>query len=521
MPDCGDTSLGDAMRSTRSAALCASALCLLGLSRCDLDPAQDEVMQTDPAALRALESSHRELLSFFRSNEIARSSFVWADLAAMERHIEDHEKTLSMQWAVDSDTIEQWFPDPEPEIMLTLRFEVTEWLVTTESGTVRVGITLDDGEDYAEAISLQGDLEVLGLDDASRAEGVEGVVRQTVKHVFARQDALHADWEVARARAQDKLMGCPSGTMYQRERRSAAPDVHLCASGTGVRTGPYAEGELDDDLSGVRLVEGELYRGKRTGEWTFRDGEGTRTSRVTYRGGVPDGPVTIYWSNGKKQWSGELDRNRRHGDWKYYSASGARVGAFRFSNGTLRAAWTYHDTGQIHETSSYDENGRRDGTWTRKNKSGVVVERRSYSHGLEDGTWRWYRSDGTTKRSEVWSAGTLTKTDDTQVRASASRSRKRGGPSGSDVARCASEALLGEIAGLPYDDSDALTRVVMAGLNGFAINAIVGFFLGEDPFADTQALEAGVVSGLQQAMCEAGDAACITAAAAATANCLK
>ena len=109
-------------------------------------------------------------------------------------------------------------------------------------------------------------------------------------------DGYMEDFEVEQHRILGERFGCPSETTFEhgpKDWNAGSVTSHWCMT-SGVRHGPFAQGDLDVHFKGVRRVEGRYDRGTRDGHWVVRDESGQVTEESWWSKGTkvaaPDAP---------------------------------------------------------------------------------------------------------------------------------------------------------------------------------------------------------------------------------------
>ena len=98
---------------------------------------------------------------------------------------------------------------------------------------------------------------------------------------------------------------------------------------------------------------GKLVNGKKHGTWkeVYSD---MRTLVENYKNGNLDGAVSLFYTNGQKEWR------------------------YNYSNGILNGSYSRWYSNGIKATNGYFENGEPVGLWAWWNKNGVITKKQDY-----------------------------------------------------------------------------------------------------------------------------------------------
>ncbi|MEN9444528.1 MAG: hypothetical protein RIS47_1418 [Bacteroidota bacterium] len=69
-------------------------------------------------------------------------------------------------------------------------------------------------------------------------------------------------------------------------------------------------------------MEGGIANGQRDGVWTYFKEDGKKWMEESYKDGVMQGPVTVWYLNGELKYEGEYTAGRPSGKWKFYDEKG-------------------------------------------------------------------------------------------------------------------------------------------------------------------------------------------------------
>jgi antitoxin component YwqK of YwqJK toxin-antitoxin module len=151
-------------------------------------------------------------------------------------------------------------------------------------------------------------------------------------------------------------------------------------NGTIARTKMYTVG-------GKIMGEGKYVNEKKDSLWKFYDEDGGLLSEESYVNGLKDGKSKVYYM------SGNLAEERT---WKMGVLDGPRA--------------NYFESGQIKYKGQYVK-GKVEGKVTFYHLTGKVDAEGMYVNDLKNGPWKYYNEDGSLKRTDTYSYGTLTSPD--------------------------------------------------------------------------------------------------------------
>lgn len=72
-------------------------------------------------------------------------------------------------------------------------------------------------------------------------------------------------------------------------------------------------------------MEGELLDGKREGPWASFFPNGGIRSRITFKGGMEEGPTEVYHDNGMTYYTGQYRAGVTVGEWTFYDPQGKEL----------------------------------------------------------------------------------------------------------------------------------------------------------------------------------------------------
>ena len=79
---------------------------------------------------------------------------------------------------------------------------------------------------------------------------------------------------------------------------------------------------LEKYSSGVIKMKGNVFGGKREGQWFSFYPDGTPWSQSVYIKGMLNGPTVTFHENGKRNYLGEYTDGKRSGKWTFWDTSG-------------------------------------------------------------------------------------------------------------------------------------------------------------------------------------------------------
>ncbi len=271
------------MRLRHAPLILLASLPLLVAEDCGpVPPEQDPVLLGHPEVIARLEADHGPAISMLReylerSDEdrvafrIRGDTFAFEEIDALRASIPRLERVVAVEYRQDGSPDDPWCGEGAE----TTRFEldlVTRGILGGLQPRVAVFElcrTEDAGPD-----SIRSDVGELYIRDEA---WVARVLRRAEAEAVRQVNRYQIDRAMARQQIQGELLGCPAGTLHERE-----GDTHFCAS-DGVKHGPWVKGDLTDTLVGPRLVEGAYHNGAMHGLWTQFDSEGRALSSTEWQ----------------------------------------------------------------------------------------------------------------------------------------------------------------------------------------------------------------------------------------------
>jgi len=207
--------------------------------------------------------------------------------------------------------------------------------------------------------------------------------------------------------------------------------------------------------NGNVLEQGHYRAGKKSGKWASFNREGASRSEELWREGERHGEAVVMQDNGVPLSRGQYDNGLPSGEWSLYNADGKtrsiltyvegkvtterpQNGEFeatypsgrpewmgRYAHGNLDGPFTaWHDLGEWQMVPA-EEGGVRGGPPTQgagragggspmrqELRNQPMKEMGEYTAGVKDGTWRYFDEQGDHIRTERWTLGKLTGTEE-------------------------------------------------------------------------------------------------------------
>jgi antitoxin component YwqK of YwqJK toxin-antitoxin module len=86
--------------------------------------------------------------------------------------------------------------------------------------------------------------------------------------------------------------------------------------------------------------------------------------QFTYKNGLPDGEMLMWYKNGKLKRKGYFREGKRNGKWETWDESGKKILEVHFKNDQLDGLFVmYNENGEVMERGIYKAN-KRTGNWT-------------------------------------------------------------------------------------------------------------------------------------------------------------
>ena len=154
-------------------------------------------------------------------------------------------------------------------------------------------------------------------------------------------------------------------------------------------------------------MSGQFVDNKKQGVWTEFYQNGNTKSTITYKDNAQNGPVKIFYEDGKLSEEGYWKINHWVGSYKYY----------HHSNGQLAYDWLFDEEGRrtgeqkyYYENGSiriagYWQNGLQNGQYQEYYDSGKLRAESQWKFGKTDGVVKEYYENGTLKAERVFNNG--------------------------------------------------------------------------------------------------------------------
>ena len=143
--------------------------------------------------------------------------------------------------------------------------------------------------------------------------------------------------------------------------------------------GVYKQKYNDDILNGIiykilddrKVVLGNLKNGRKDGLWK-KWYPNKRKLEETYNHGLLDGPVSLFYKNGQREWRHTYNNGQLEGLWTYWYENGQKMKEGNFECGDSTGIWIWWDkNGYIKNQKKYKK--RKNGIWTNYNEY-VLIE---------------------------------------------------------------------------------------------------------------------------------------------------
>jgi antitoxin component YwqK of YwqJK toxin-antitoxin module len=186
------------------------------------------------------------------------------------------------------------------------------------------------------------------------------------------------------------------------------------ALGSGAKLGPYIKWDQDgnkrfqayyinDQPQGVmttyytdeRKEEEKEYRnGVLNGRWTQWNRDGDKVAEGTFAAGKKNGKFRYWDRHGDLSSEGSYRNNLESGVWINYYPDGETQSKIAWQNGMKNGrAETYYQNGQLSAVGNYKDN-KYDGLWMYYTEEGRLKTRGSYLEGRKNGPWTNYDQNG-------------------------------------------------------------------------------------------------------------------------------
>lgn len=133
------------------------------------------------------------------------------------------------------------------------------------------------------------------------------------------------------------------------------------------------------------------------GEWKNYDSTGVHSETFHYgTNGKREGPVEVFYADGKAKEAGTYSDDRKIGEWTGYHSNGHVSHQHTFVNGIHVGLETFWDeNGQRLLETTYNSEGKEDGVRIIWNSKGQILSRNHFSNGEQWGLQEYFYSDGT------------------------------------------------------------------------------------------------------------------------------
>lgn len=149
----------------------------------------------------------------------------------------------------------------------------------------------------------------------------------------------------------------------------------------------YKDGILDGDVvvwysKGHKQLEGLVDKGQKAGIWKLYSDSGNLKKQTAYSNNVEDGEETFWFDNGKIEKKGTYTEGKLNGKYTWYYDNGQKKQEGFFTDGIEDSTWSeWYDTGKPKMTGHFT-NHEKDGDWTFWDEQGNITTKKNYQHGL-------------------------------------------------------------------------------------------------------------------------------------------
>jgi antitoxin component YwqK of YwqJK toxin-antitoxin module len=146
--------------------------------------------------------------------------------------------------------------------------------------------------------------------------------------------------------------------------------------------------------SGKTMSEGDLYRSKQHGNWTFYFENGNKQTDGFYRNGSRDSIWNWYREDGSIESTGSYKYGLENGVWKNYYENGRIADSGFYENTRMVGQWrSWYENGSLKSISFYKD-GIPDSIWISKYENGQVSGELAYKEGSPLGIYTTYFENG-------------------------------------------------------------------------------------------------------------------------------
>ena len=108
---------------------------------------------------------------------------------------------------------------------------------------------------------------------------------------------------------------------------------------------------------------------------------------------LPDGNLTSWYENGRKDSEGSCKNGKAHGEWIEWYEDGPKFSEGTYKDGNRDGKWIrYHENGKKKQEGTY-KNGEHDGKWIYWHENGQTRSEGAYKNG-KVGKWTYWDDTG-------------------------------------------------------------------------------------------------------------------------------
>ena len=112
-------------------------------------------------------------------------------------------------------------------------------------------------------------------------------------------------------------------------------------------------GSIYQVIDDMKVLIGKIKNGKKEGLWTEWY-PNKRKLEETYKHGILDGSVSLYYVTGQKEWRHTYNSGQFEGLWTYWYENGQREMEGFYKDGWKDGLWTYYtEDGSVKEVKEY------------------------------------------------------------------------------------------------------------------------------------------------------------------------
>jgi len=149
----------------------------------------------------------------------------------------------------------------------------------------------------------------------------------------------------------------------------------------------YKDGILEGEVviwysKDHKQLEGLIDKGEKTGIWKLYFEGGKIKKQTAFSHNVEDGEETFWFENGNTEKKGTYTNGKLNGKYTWYYENGQKKQEGFFTAGNEDSTWSeWYETGKQKMTGHFT-NLEKNGDWTYWDEQGNVSEKKNYQHGL-------------------------------------------------------------------------------------------------------------------------------------------